>query len=88
MSLEVPETLKRAAATRDSAEVETVSELIRRMKQVDHSTLLKRASNRGLNAAQVKRAVSELYERGEIAKPTYEPAGHGKTKLTYQWGGI
>lgn len=87
MSIEVPETLRRAAATKDSAEVQSVSDLIRRNKQLDHSTLLKRAGNRGMNATQVKRALVELEERGDIAHPTYEPSGHGKTKRVYTWQG-
>lgn len=86
--LNVPETLKRASATRDSSEVTNVADLIRRCGSIDHSTLLKRASNRGMNATQVKRAVSELEERGEILKPTFEPSSHGKTKRMYTWAGV
>lgn len=83
----VPETLRRAAATRDSSEVEAVADIIRRAKLMDHSLLLKRAGNRGLNADKVRRALAELQDRGDIGPPTFEPVGQGKTRRTYTWTG-
>jgi predicted ArsR family transcriptional regulator len=87
MTQDVPETIKRAAATRDSEDVETVADIIRRMKTIDHSTLLKRSGNRGLNADKVRRVIAELVDRGDINQPTYEPVGGGKTRKTYKWIG-
>ena len=83
---DIPETIKRAASTKESEEVNNVADLIQRHKKIDHSTLLRRAGNRGLNADKVHRSVRELEGRGDI-KLDVEPVSHGKTRRIYVWIG-
>lgn len=84
---DVPETIKRAASTRDSEDVHGLEDVVRRYKLIDHSTLLRRASNRGMNANRVDRVMRELIDRGDV-KPDLEPTGPvGRTKRVYKWIG-
>ena len=81
---DVPEIVKIAAATKESGEVEIVREVVRRLKVVDHSSLLRRVGNRGLNAERLRPALSHLIEAGEV-KQVIE--GEGRTRRAYQWVG-
>lgn len=83
---DVPETIKRAASTKESEDVDSVADLVRRNKKLDHSTLLRRAGNRGMNASRVASGLKELEGRGDI-KLDLEPVSHGKTRRIYVWVG-
>jgi len=83
---DVPETVRRAASTRESTDTDVVSDVIKRMGSVDHSTLLRRARNHGMNAARVKGALETLDQSQEI-KLDLEPVARGKTRRVYKWVG-
>lgn len=82
----VPETLKQAAATRESSDVNLVGALLQRVKKLDHSNLLRRVSHYGMNADRVQRALRELEGRQDV-RLDVEAVGHGKTKRIYVWVG-
>lgn len=84
--LDVPHTIRHAAATKESNEVENVADIIRRMKLIDHSTLLRRAGGRGMNAQQVRMGIQTLKEREEIREDV-EVTTPGHTKRVYVWKG-
>jgi len=77
---------KRAAATRESDDVDVVAGLIQRHKKMDHSTLLRRTSNHGMNADRTVRALRDCEGRGDV-KLDVEATSHGKTKRVYIWIG-
>lgn len=81
----VPETIRVASATRESTDVDTVGELIRRHSTIDHSTLLKRVGNHAINASRLKTILSELEYERQVIKSDVEAVGHGKTKRVYKW---
>jgi len=83
---DIPHTIRQAAATKESAEVENVAEIIKRLKVLDHSTLLRRCGSRGMNADQVKVALRTLTEQLDV-EAGVEQTAPGHTKRVYKWVG-
>jgi len=81
----VPDTMRMAVATKESTDADMVADLIRRNNTIDHSTLLKRVGNHGLNATKLKVILLELEHERQTIKSDVEAVGHGKTKRVYRW---
>ena len=79
----VPETVRKAVSTRESGDADTLLEMIRRARTMDHSTLLRRARNHGMNAERVGRAIETLRQSEEVVLDI-ESVGKGKTKRVYR----
>jgi hypothetical protein len=83
---DVPETIRRAASTRESTDADTIAEIIKRHSAIDHSTLLRRARNHGMNADRVRRGLDTLDQSNEV-RLDLEAVGRGKTRRVYRWTG-
>lgn len=82
----VPETVRRAVSTRESGDSDTIEEIVRLGRTIDHSSLLRKARNHGMNAERVKRALETLIQDESIVPDVIE-VGRGKTKRVYVWRG-
>ena len=81
----VPETMKAAVATRDTTDIDTVADLIKRHKLIDHTTLLRRAGNHGIHASRLKAILTELDTERKDVQTDVQSVGGGKTKRVYRW---
>lgn len=84
LAAELPNTLRKASATERTASVDWVEETLKRNKAMDHSTLLKRASNRGMDRDLLRSAIETLKEREVIHEEIIVQTG-GRPRKVYRW---
>lgn len=83
LAADIPATMRKASATERSSVVDVVGEIIQRAKVIEHSPLLKRVGNRGLDHAMLSSAIATLKERGEITEEVVPTAG--RPRRVYRW---
>lgn len=83
LAADMPATMRKASATERSNVVDVVGEILQRSKAIDHSTLLKRVGNRGMDHAMLQSAIATLKERGEITEELVKTAG--RPRKVYRW---
>lgn len=83
LAADIPATMRKASATERSSTVDVVEEMIRRSQVIDHSTLLKRVGNRGMDHQMLQSAISTLLERREITEEIVKTAG--RPRRVYRW---
>lgn len=80
----MPEVVKLASSTYETSAIDVVRSIIRRMGQIDRSTLIRRVNPRGLDADKLDRALrtligEEAVEVGRVASKS------GPAKTLYTW---
>ena len=86
LAVDMPETIRKASATERTEGVDVVADIMARFGQLDHSTLLKRVGNHGMDKDSLRSAVETLKERGEVEELPIQPTG-GRPRRTYKWTG-
>lgn len=83
LAADMPATMRKASATERSSVVDVVGEMIQKIRVIDHSTLLKRVGNRGMDHGMLQGALATLLERGEVSEEIIKTAG--RPRRIYRW---